>query len=69
MNMNTTSRLDDKFNSFLIAVAVALAFGAGFHVFAGDALGPDGTVARQFAQAEAQLQMVVAQVAVNTTPR
>lgn len=69
MNMFTTSRLDDKFNAFLIAVAVALAFGAGFHVFAGDSLGPDGAMARQFAQAEAQVRMVVAQVAVNTTPR
>ncbi|CAN5916927.1 hypothetical protein BH11PSE8_BH11PSE8_27110 [soil metagenome] len=69
MNMDTPSRLDDKFNAFLIAVAVALTFGAGLHVVAGDVLGPDGTVARQLAQAEAQVQMVVAQVAVNTMPR
>lgn len=69
MNMHKTSRLDDKFNALLIAVGVALALGAGLHVLAGDALGPDGTLARQFAQAEAQVQMVVAQVAVNTMPR
>jgi hypothetical protein len=50
MNMNTTTRLDDKLNGLLVAAALGCVFAVNVSTFNGAAMGRNGAAAQVLAK-------------------